>query len=135
MGSGVTLPFSYTKIFEEVFPSYMAMGMSYDEFWNDDPKKAYYYRKAQEIKLQQMNEQLWLQGVYMAQAINSTVGNMFKKKSQSPIKYPDEPLPITQAQIEEKKRKEEIRKQELAKARFMKMALGINANLSKKKGG
>lgn len=135
MGSGVALPFSYSKVFEDVFPYYMAMGMSYEQFWNDNPKLAYYYRKAHEIKLQQSNEQMWLQGMYMAYAINSTVGNMFKKKSQKPNEYPSEPLPITQEQIEEKKRKEAIRKQEEIKARFMKLALSVNANLSKKKGG
>lgn len=137
MGSDVTLPSftnqkTYTEIFDEVFPYYMAIGMSYDEFWNDLPIKAKYYREADKIKQERMNEQLWLNGIYTLKALETTLGNMFGKKGTK-LEYPNEPLPITEQAIERQREEQQLREQEELKIKFMNIAHGINKNL--KKGG
>lgn len=72
-----------------------------------------------------MNEELWLSGIYMREALASTVGNMFTKGEKYP--YPSEPKPITGAEIEERKAREQKMKMEKMKARFVARALNINA--------
>lgn len=123
-----SLPFSLTKIFEEVCHVYMAMGMTYDEFWNQDPKLAKYYRDAYEYKQRQENVMMWYQGQYFASAIMATVGNMFSKQH---IDYVSEPFPITERELAEKKALAEQKKMERDKARFMALALKLNANMGK----
>jgi hypothetical protein len=115
---------SFTKQFEEVFPYYLAVGMTYEQFWLGDPSLAIAYRRADEIRKRRTNEELWLSGVYMAEAIMSTVGNVFSK---SKYEYPSEPKPITVAEIEERREREQRAKMERIKAKFTARALAINA--------
>lgn len=112
-----------TETFEEVFPYYLAMGMSYEEFWDGDPSLAKAYRKADEIRRRKINEELWLCGMYTADALAATVGNMFSKKK---YKYPSEPRPITKLEMEERKERERKIKAEKIKAAFTARALNLN---------
>lgn len=109
------------------------MGMSYGQFWDDDPALATAYRKADNIRQRRMNEELWLAGTYMADALSATVGNMFSK-SKNKYKYPSEPKPITLDEIEERKERERKTKMEQLKAKMMSRALSINANMGGKHG-
>lgn len=54
---------------DRLCPEYMAMGMSYDEYWNGDPMAMRDYRKAYKIKTKNDNFLLWLQGMYIYEAI------------------------------------------------------------------
>ena len=104
--------------------------MSYSEYWDESPSLAIAYKKAHEINLRRKNEELWLQGVYTRYALLSTVGNMFKSKSQETIEYPTEPLAITQKEVEAKKERD-------AKAKFdkMKAMMSMAQKNIKRKGG
>ena len=119
-------PPSFTEIFEEVFPYYLAIGMTAEQFWVDDPWLVKAYRKADEIRRRRINEELWLSGMYTADALASTVGNMFSKKK---YKYPSEPRPITMMEIEERKERERQAKAERLKAAFIARALNVNRKL------
>ena len=79
MGDGeITSPnTTFTDFFEEVFPAYLAIGMTWTQFWIDEPELAIAYRKADAIRKRRINEELWLEGMYMAEALSATVGNMF----------------------------------------------------------
>ena len=103
----------------------MAIGMTYDQFWNDDPKLVVMYRRADEIRKHRMNEELWLSGIYMREAIASTVGNMFSKGNKH--NYPAEPHPITKSEVEERKEREQKKRMEKIKAAFTARALKVNA--------
>lgn len=116
---------SFTQLFESVFPYYLAMGMSYEQFWIDDPKLVIAYRKADEIRKRRVNEELWLAGIYTAEALASTVGNMFSKQK---YKYPSEPKPITRDELEERRERERRAKMEKIKAAFTARALSVNAH-------
>lgn len=100
--------------------------MSYEQFWFDNPEKAKMYREADKIRRKRMNEELWLSGIYMSEALASTVGNMFSKGEK--YHYPSEPKPITEAEIEERRVRDRKLKEEKMKARFMARALSINAS-------
>lgn len=126
MGDGEIDAPTVTEIFENVFPYYLAMGMTYEQFWLDDPRLVIFYRRADEIKRRRMNEELWLAGIYTAEALSSTVGNMFSKGQKH--QYPSEPKPITKDEVEERRLREQKAREERIKAKFTARALTINAN-------
>ena len=97
----------------------MSIGMTYDEFWNQDVAMVRAYRKADELKRRRQNETLWMQGWYIRDALLSTVGNMFADKSSAPIEYPSEPYPVTTEQVAEKKALEHKQMEERMKADMM----------------
>ena len=117
MGDCLTSP-KFVEIFDTYFPYYLSYGMTYEQYWNDRPELVKSYRKAHEIKLSRKNEELWLQGAYIREAIYSSVGNMMSKKT---IEYPKEPYPITKHQLEMKREEERRRKFERMKT-IMEMA-------------
>jgi hypothetical protein len=100
----------------------MSIGMTYDEFWNQDVAMVGAFRKADELKRRRQNEALWMQGWYIRDALLSTVGNMFAGKSSAPIEYPAEPYPVTTDQVAEKKALEHKQMEDRMKADLMAMS-------------
>lgn len=100
---------SLTQIFEEQCPIYMSYGMSYDEFWFDSPYRAKFYREAKKIQVQQKDEELWMQGVYIYDALCrvSPILHAFSKSGTKPLPYPSKPYT---AQMEEEKNAEQEQK-------------------------
>ena len=102
---------TYTEQFYEVFPYYLSIGMTEEQFWDKDPNLAKYYRKADEIRNERMNQELWLQGMYIYDALCdvSPILNGFAKKGTKPHPYPDKPYAISDKQqkrdVEEQERK------------------------------
>ena len=94
------LPFTYTEKFYELFPYYLAIGMTYDQYWNDNPLLVKSYRKAAELRKEQRNEELWLQGMYIYEALCdvSPVLNANAKKGTKPHPYSEKPYAITESQ-------------------------------------
>lgn len=108
----VRSPFlTYTEQFYEVFPYYLSIGMTYEQFWDGDPHLAKYYRQADELKTERKNQELWLQGLYMYEALCDVapILQAMAKKGTKAHPYPDKPYAITEKQqkreIEEKERK------------------------------
>lgn len=92
--------FTYTEQFYEVFPYYLSIGMTYDQFWNGDPSIAKYYRQAEEIKTERKNQELWLQGLYIYEALCDVAPIMqaMAKKGTKARPYPEQPYAITEKQ-------------------------------------
>jgi hypothetical protein len=105
----------------------MAMGMTYEQFWDGDVWLVKAYRQADVIRRRRKNEELWLEGVYMAEALSATVGNMFSKGNKH--QYPSEPIPITAEEQKARREREEKAKMERMKAAFTARALNINATI------
>ena len=103
------------------------MGMTYEQFWDGEVELAPAYRRADEIRRKRKNEELWLQGVYVAHALSATVGNMFSKGTKN--EYPTEPIPITAAEQQERKEREQKARMERIKAAFVAKALRMNAKI------
>lgn len=84
---------SLTALFEKWCPVYMSYGMSYDEFWKESPYRAKFYREAHELKLKQKDELMWVQGMYIYEALCevSPVLHAFSKKGTKPLPYSEKP--------------------------------------------
>ena len=100
--------FTYTEKFYELFPYYLSIGMTAEQYWEGDPTLTRYYRKADEIRKERRNEELWLQGMYIYEALCdvSPVLHAFAKKGTKPQPYSERPYAITKEQherIEEEK--------------------------------
>lgn len=100
---------TYTEQFYEVFPYYLALGMTYEQFWDGDPMLCKYYREAEEIRNEKKNQELWLQGMYFYEALCdvSPVLHAFAKKGAKPSPYPESPYAITKTQRDRQKREKE----------------------------
>lgn len=93
---------TYTEIFKEVFPFYLSIGMTYDEFYLQDVELTKFYRQAYEMKEDRHNSHIWLQGMYIYDAISTSLYNVFCRKSgQQASSYPSKPYPLTDKQKDE----------------------------------
>lgn len=108
------------------------MGMTYDQFFNDDCTLVKYYREAQRIKKEQKNQEFWLQGLYFYEALGdmSPVLRAFSKKGVKPLPYPSEAYPVTKAEIEARKLREEQLATERVKAKLSVWAAKTNAHFA-----
>lgn len=88
---------NYTKIFNEQFPFYLSVGMTAEQYWEGDCELVKYYREAEQLKLEKENTKLWLQGMYIYNAIGSLapILNPAVKKGTKVKPYMEEPLPLT----------------------------------------
>lgn len=121
-GDGRSVPFSnsYTTKFYEAFPFYLSIGMTPEQYWDGDPLLAKYYRQADELKRNRRNQELWLQGMYIYEALCDVapIFNAFAKRGTKPAPYSDHPYAITNKDREDEKKLREERDREKAK-RYM----------------
>lgn len=107
VGKPTTRKKTYTEIFNEAFPYYLSIGMTYELYWHGEPSLVKAYHEAYEKKIERMNYEKWLQGRYIYLAIGALtpVLNPLSKKHKAE-EYLKEPLIIT----EKAKRKKELEK-------------------------
>ena len=97
----------------------MSIGMSYDEFWNGDVFMVKAYRKANELRDRRMNQELWLQGKYVYDALCSASPLFrFSTKPAKSEPYVKEPYPITAAEVREREERKAREEEERFKAAF-----------------
>jgi hypothetical protein len=82
---------TYSESFEESFPFYLAIGMSSAEYWSGDPSLVRYYRKAYKIKQEEINNNAWLQGLYIYDAVSTAVHNALRGKNSKAREYAKQP--------------------------------------------
>lgn len=114
----------YTDVFVRVFPQYLAMGMTSDEFWKGNPSLVEAYREAWEIKREYKNWELWLQGGYIYDALLKVAPVMraaLGKGRVEPGKYPEKPYPISEKQAEK-------REEDTKRAAFDRLLAALNAD-------
>lgn len=103
----------------------MSIGMSYDEFWNQDVSLVRVYLKANQLREKQKNRELWLQGMYFYEALcdaSPLFRFTMKKGSIKPEPYVKEPYPITEAEVKAREAEERRKKEERFKAEFAQFA-------------
>nr|MDY5755505.1 hypothetical protein [Eubacteriales bacterium] len=112
----VSQPPNIVKVFEELFPQYLAMGMSYDQYWNQDSSLVKSYRKAftmtQKWKYQEIDNAAWLNGRYVYDALSVALSALFSKNGTD-SSYPEEPY-SEKAKRERAKTPEEKKEEFLA---------------------
>ena len=109
-GQNSSLPnFTYTEKFYELFPYYLSIGMTPEQYWECDCDLAKYYRKAEEMRNERRNQELWLQGMYIYEAIcdASPILHAFAKKGAKPHPYPSKPYAINEKQIKQEREEKE----------------------------
>lgn len=131
---------SYGDIFDELFPHYLLMGMTPEQYWDGESWLKPAYRKAYKLRIE--NEQRmadrnnWYMGQYIMAALHAVpllVGG-FMKKGVEPPEYPSKPF----FDSYEDKKKEEVRKKneedqsKLAMALFQAMTTKFNKNIEKR---
>ena len=87
--------------------------MTYEQFWDGDPCLVKYYRRAAELNLEKKNQELWLQGMYIYEALCDVapVMHAMAKKGTKPHPYPEAPYPISEKQ---RKREDDEKERKVA---------------------
>lgn len=107
---------SYTKSFEECCPIYMSYGMSYKDFWYGPAYMTKFYRESNKLKLKQQDENNWMLGMYVYEAILdcSPILHPFSKKGTKPLPYSEKPYLTDKLDTQtEEEKEQEIENQRL----------------------
>mgnify|MGYP003289384616 CR=1 FL=1 len=130
---------SLTELFEKQCPIYMSYGMTYDEYWYGELYRARFYRDSYLIKIRQKDEELWMQGMYIYEALCkvSPILHAFSKKGTKPLQYSEKPY-LSNVEIHktsEDKEKEKKNAQLIAILHFERWARETKKKFEKKQGG
>ena len=128
--------FRYGDKFEKECAYYMAMGMTYEEYWDGDNLLPRYYREMYNIKRDRDNYNMWLQGVYFYEALvdASPAFNPFSK-THTPLPYREMPIPITQEEADRQTEIENQKRLEAGREAMRTMMNEFNKRFMKEKGG
>lgn len=102
-GDSATAPlYTYTEKFNELFPFYLSIGMTEEQYWDKDNQLVIAYRKADELRMTRTNQELWLQGAYFYDALCrvSPILRAFTKKGTKPTPYLSEAYALNEKQAE-----------------------------------
>ena len=131
----------YGDTFDELFPHYLIMGMTPEQYWDGESglkkayREAYRIRMDTEQKLADRNN--WYMGQYIIcalQAVPLLVGGFNVKPSTKLPEYPDKPF----LEKYEAEKKEEVRKKQeedqmkLAMAMFQSLVMHKNKRMEEK---
>ena len=119
---------TYTEKFYEAFPYYLSIGMTYAQYWDDDPSLPKYYRKADELRNERKNQELWLQGMYIYEALCDVapVLRAFAQKGTKPTPYSSKPYALNEKQV--KTDEEEKQRKLVEKGKMFMEAMATNIN-------
>ena len=97
----------------------MALGMTYDEYWHGDVYAARMYLEADRLRQKRKNEEAWLQGMYVYDALArvSPIFRAFALRGTKASPYPDKPYDID-GENKTKTDKAQAEKNEQLKARL-----------------
>ena len=125
---GSSSSFTYTERFYELFPYYLFIGMTPEQYWDGDSTLVKYYRKAEELRNEKRNQELWLQGMYIYEAICDVapILHAFAKKGTKPTPYSTKPYPLTEKQTKQNEEEKQRKLAEKGKKFMEAMAASIN---------
>lgn len=131
---------TFSEIFEECFPFYLSIGMTYEQFWEGDSTLPIFYRKAEKLKakseFEKMNQSKWLQGMYFYEALccaSPILRTNLGKGKVTVEPYRDKPYVFDNTKKQEEQRELDRKKKEkdLLKAQlFFKNWARANQHLS-----
>ncbi len=87
-----------------MFPFYLSIGMTYEQYWEGEPYLTKCYREAYEMQRKRENAQAWRIGRYVYDAICSAspLLHAFARPGTTAHPYVDRPYPITVAEAKER---------------------------------
>lgn len=96
---------SFTEYFEKVCPSFMSIGVSYEDFWNGEFEVTKFALEADKITRKRKNSEAWLNSIYFFRALldASPAFHEFPGGGERKISYSvKEPFPIGTKEIEKR---------------------------------
>ena len=117
---------TYTEIFEENFPFYLAIGMSSAEYWSGDSSLVRYYRKAYKIKQEEINNNAWLQGMYIYDAVSTALHNALRGKNTKAREYAKQPYNFGNKEKSELEKAKEVEAEQTKAVAWMENFVKIN---------
>lgn len=124
---------TYAEQFEDACPYYLAIGMSFSDYWDGDCALVRYYRRADELREKRRNQELWLQGLYVHEAVSVALGNAFRKKGTRPQPYSDKPYPVTVLERREQDERQYQERRARMRGRMERIMTAINAKFDRQK--
>lgn len=88
---------SFTDVFNEIFPTFLLVGMTYDQFWNDDVYLVRHYINLYKLVNIRREQDAWMIGVYVREALQDVASCFGNKK----YNYPDKPYGFFDIQEEQ----------------------------------
>ena len=105
--------------------------MTAEEYWRGDPLLVRDYLQAETYRRKKENYTLWLGGLYMREAIMSSIGNAFIDKGSPPYEYMEKPIPMDEDEVEAKRKEQEEKEVEAAEM-YMKLLVEQGKDWGKK---
>lgn len=111
--------------------------MSYEQFWEQDSSLVKHYRKAAQIRQDLKNQDAWLHGAYIYEALvdAAPVFRSLAKKGTKPTPYRESPYELFNRQDKAQQEKVQEKHDEKAKAFMQAFALANNRKFQEKGGG
>ena len=126
---------TYTDIFYDALPYYLSIGMTTSEFWEGNVYLVEAFRKANLLKKKQINEFMYLQGLYTYHAFGTVISNVhFDKKHHKVNNYLSEPIDVYLTEEEREQKQKERDELERQKVIAYLKALQKNWENKKKRG-
>lgn len=94
---------------------YMTMGVTYEEFWYGDYTKFKYVARQYDAQRKLQNEDAWLQGAYVYDAVATALSNAFRKKGAKAQNYLERPLQVYPKTEEEERYEAEMERRKIIK--------------------
>lgn len=89
-------------------------GMTSDEYWNGNPYLCVAYRKKHKLDIERRNQELWLEGNYIYNAIMIAISNIHLDGKHHKINpYLEKPFDLFPKTEEQKKDEKEIARQKV----------------------
>lgn len=130
---------TYSEKFNDVFPYYLSIGMTYEQFWNMDCTLVRHYNKAAQIRREMKNQELWLQGMYVYEALCDVapIFHAFAKKGTKPVPFRSEPyeLGVGVKEVAEKPAKKSKEEKEFDRLKTAMEVFMVNHNRKFEKEG
>lgn len=117
--------------------------MTYDQFWNQDVELVKAYQKADKIKRDLRNQDMWLQGAYIYEAILDAapvLRTSFSKHPPKPVPYRKQPYELytSKEKLDESSSRKQLTQQEKSDKKAKAMMEMFMVSINKKfegKGG
>ena len=109
----------------------MLYGMTSEQFWFGDPWMVIAFQQAYLLRQRKRNEEMWIQGAYVANAVATAINNGFSKRKIDYLKEPLDIYPKTYAEEQEEIRQERqklVRQLSALAARYNKKQKGTDQN-------
>lgn len=132
---------SYGNIFDELFPHYLMMGMTPEQYWDGESWLKPAYREAYRLRIENeqklADRQNWYLGQYIMMALQAVpllVAGLNVKRGAKLPEYPDKPFleKIEEQKREDLRKKHEEDQMKLAMAMFQAMATQFNKRFESK---